>query len=70
VKSKGIACVYQPLAEGYRAWAAGFALSKGIKTTAKADLAFEFINWFLDGGGPPGAVPLSARPCPVGILAA
>jgi putative spermidine/putrescine transport system substrate-binding protein len=49
VKSKGIACVYQPLAEGYRAWAAGFALSKGIKGTAKADLAYEFINWFLDG---------------------
>ena len=49
VKSKGIACIYQPLAEGYRAWAAGFALSKGIKGTAKADLAYEFINWFLDG---------------------
>ena len=49
VKSKGIACVYQPLAEGYRAWAAGFALSKGIKGTPKADLAYEFVNWFLDG---------------------
>jgi putative spermidine/putrescine transport system substrate-binding protein len=49
VKSKGIACVYQPLAEGYRAWAAGFALSKGINGTPKADLAYEFINWFLDG---------------------
>jgi putative spermidine/putrescine transport system substrate-binding protein len=49
VKSKGIPCVYQPLAEGYRAWAAGFALSKGIKGTAKADLAYEFVNWFLDG---------------------
>jgi putative spermidine/putrescine transport system substrate-binding protein len=49
VKSKGIPCVYQPLAEGYRAWAAGFALSKGIKGTPKADLAYEFVNWFLDG---------------------
>jgi putative spermidine/putrescine transport system substrate-binding protein len=49
VKSKGIPCVYQPLVEGYRAWAAGFALSKGIKGTAKADLAYEFVNWFLDG---------------------
>jgi putative spermidine/putrescine transport system substrate-binding protein len=49
VKSKGIPCVYQPLAEGYRAWAAGFALSKGIKGTKKADLAYEFVNWFLDG---------------------
>jgi putative spermidine/putrescine transport system substrate-binding protein len=49
VKSKGIPCVYQPLAEGYRAWAAGFALSKSIKATKKADLAYEFVNWFLDG---------------------
>jgi len=49
VKSKGIPCVYQPLAEGYRAWAAGFALSKGVKGTPKADLAYEFVNWFLDG---------------------
>ncbi len=49
VKSKGIPCVYQPLAEGYRAWAAGFALSKGINGTPKADLAYEFVNWFLDG---------------------
>jgi putative spermidine/putrescine transport system substrate-binding protein len=49
VKSKGIPCVYQPLVEGYRAWAAGFALSKGIKGTPKAELAYEFVNWFLDG---------------------
>jgi putative spermidine/putrescine transport system substrate-binding protein len=49
VKSKGIPCLYQPLAEGYRAWAAGFALSKAIKGTPKADLAYEFVNWFLDG---------------------
>ncbi|KAB2847915.1 MAG: extracellular solute-binding protein [Hyphomicrobiaceae bacterium] len=49
VKSKGIPCIYQPLKEGYRAWAAGFALSKGIKGTPKADLAYEFVNWFLDG---------------------
>jgi putative spermidine/putrescine transport system substrate-binding protein len=49
VKSKGIPCVYQPLAEGYRAWAAGFALSKSIKASKKADLAYEFVNWFLDG---------------------
>jgi putative spermidine/putrescine transport system substrate-binding protein len=49
VRSKGIPCTYQPLAEGYRAWAAGFALSKGIKGTNKADLAYEFVNWFLDG---------------------
>lgn len=49
VRSKGIACTYQPLKEGYRAWAAGFAGSKSVKGTPKADLVYEFINWFLDG---------------------
>jgi putative spermidine/putrescine transport system substrate-binding protein len=48
VRSKGIACTYQPLKEGYRAWAAGFGLPKTL-TGRKADLAYEFINWFLDG---------------------
>ena len=48
VRSKGIACTFQPLKEGYRAWAAGF----GLPTTLagrKLDGAYEFINWFLDG---------------------
>ena len=49
VRSKGVACVYQPLNEGYRAWAAGFALSKALKGSKKADFAYEFVNWFLDG---------------------
>ena len=48
VRSKGIDCVYQPLKEGYRAWAAGFGLPSTIKGY-KADLAYEFINWFLSG---------------------
>ena len=48
VRSQGIDCVYQPLEEGYRAWAAGFALPSTIKD-GKADLAYEFINWFLSG---------------------
>jgi putative spermidine/putrescine transport system substrate-binding protein len=48
VRSKGIACTYQPLKEGYRAWAAGFGLPRTV-TGKKADLAYEFINWFLDG---------------------
>ena len=30
VRSKGIACTYQPLKEGYRAWAAGFGLPKHV----------------------------------------
>jgi putative spermidine/putrescine transport system substrate-binding protein len=48
VRSKGIACTYQPLKEGYRAWAAGFGIPKGL-SGKKADAAYEFINWFLDG---------------------
>jgi putative spermidine/putrescine transport system substrate-binding protein len=48
VRSKGIPCVFQPLKEGYRSWATGFAVSKGV-TGRKADLAYEFVNWFLSG---------------------
>jgi putative spermidine/putrescine transport system substrate-binding protein len=48
VRSKGIQCVYQPLKEGYRAWAAGFGLPR-TATGKTADYAYEFINWFLDG---------------------
>jgi putative spermidine/putrescine transport system substrate-binding protein len=48
VRSKGIPCVFQPLKEGYRSWASGFCLSKAV-TGAKADLAYEFVNWFLSG---------------------
>lgn len=48
VRTKGIACTFQPLKEGYRAWAAGFGVPKGL-AGKKADAAYEFINWFLDG---------------------
>jgi putative spermidine/putrescine transport system substrate-binding protein len=48
VKSKGIPCVFQPLKEGYRSWASGFAISKGV-SGAKQDAAYEFVNWFLSG---------------------
>ncbi|WP_342362682.1 ABC transporter substrate-binding protein [Terrarubrum flagellatum] len=48
VRSKGIACTFQPLKEGYRAWAAGFAASKAA-TGKKGELVYEFVNWFLDG---------------------
>ena len=29
VRTKGIPCIFQPLKEGYRAWASGFCLPKG-----------------------------------------
>ena len=48
VRTKGIACTFQPLKEGYRAWAAGFGVPKTV-SGRKADGVYEFINWFLDG---------------------
>lgn len=48
VRSMGIPCVFQPLKEGYRSWASGFCVSKGV-TGKKAELAYEFVNWFLSG---------------------
>jgi putative spermidine/putrescine transport system substrate-binding protein len=48
VRSKGIDCVFQPLKEGYRAWAAGFGLPATL-SGRKLDASYEFINWFLDG---------------------
>jgi putative spermidine/putrescine transport system substrate-binding protein len=48
VRLKGIACTFQPLKEGYRAWASGFALPKTLKDK-QLDAAYEFVNWFLSG---------------------
>ena len=48
VRTKGIPCVYQPLKEGYRAWAAGFGVQRTLSGRT-LDGAYEFINWFLDG---------------------
>jgi putative spermidine/putrescine transport system substrate-binding protein len=48
VRSKGIACKYQPLEEGYRAWGGGLGLAKHL-TGAKLDAAYEYINWYTSG---------------------
>ena len=48
VRSQGIPCTFQPLKEGYRSWASGFCVSKGV-TGQKLDWAYEFVNWFLSG---------------------
>jgi putative spermidine/putrescine transport system substrate-binding protein len=48
VRSQGVPCVYQPLKEGYRAWAAGFGLPATLENQ-KVDAAYEFVNWFLSG---------------------
>ena len=34
VRSKGIPCIFQPLKEGYRSWASGFCMSKGVTSEA------------------------------------
>jgi putative spermidine/putrescine transport system substrate-binding protein len=39
---------FQPLKEGYRAWAAAFGCPATL-SGRKLDGAYEFINWFLDG---------------------
>jgi len=48
VRSRGIACTYQPLAEGYRAWGGGLGLSKNL-SGIELDAAYEYINWYLSG---------------------
>src|SRR3954462_5899285 len=48
VRSMGISCTFQPLKEGYRSWASGFCVSKGV-SGAKLEWAYEFVNWFLSG---------------------
>jgi putative spermidine/putrescine transport system substrate-binding protein len=48
VRSRGIACTYQPLKEGYRAWGGGLGLAAHL-TGARLDAAYEYINWYLSG---------------------
>ena len=48
VRSKGIACKYQPLKEGYRSWGGGLGLAAHLKG-AELDAAYEYINWYTSG---------------------
>jgi putative spermidine/putrescine transport system substrate-binding protein len=48
VRSKGIACTYQPLKEGYRAWGGGLGLAKHLDGK-QLDAAYEYINWYMSG---------------------
>jgi putative spermidine/putrescine transport system substrate-binding protein len=48
VRSRGIACAYQPLAEGYRGWGAGLGLM-GHLDGLKRDAAYDYLNWYLSG---------------------
>ena len=48
VRSKGIACKYQPLKEGYRSWGGGLGLAAHLQG-AQLDAAYEYINWYTSG---------------------
>ena len=48
VRQQGVQCVYQPLKEGYRAWAAGLGIPTHV-TGRTEDACYEFINWYLTG---------------------
>lgn len=48
VRSKGVPCVYQPLAEGYRSWGGGLGIARHL-SGAQLDAAYEYINWYLSG---------------------
>jgi putative spermidine/putrescine transport system substrate-binding protein len=48
VRTRGIDCLYVPLAEGYRAWAAGLGLM-GHLDGLMLDAAYEYLNWYVSG---------------------
>jgi putative spermidine/putrescine transport system substrate-binding protein len=48
VRSKGVACKYQPLKEGYRSWGDGLAIAKHL-SGSQLDAAYDYINWYLSG---------------------
>ena len=48
VRSRSIPCTYQPLVEGYRAWAGGLGIAKHL-SGIELDAAYEYINWYLSG---------------------
>lgn len=52
VKSKGIACEYVALKEGYRSWGLGLMLPSHLEGL-KLDAAYEYLNWMYSGK--PGA---------------
>jgi putative spermidine/putrescine transport system substrate-binding protein len=48
VRSRGIACTYQPLKEGYRGWGYQFGIMKHVDGL-KRDCAYEYMNWYNSG---------------------
>jgi len=48
VRSRGLACQYVPLKEGYRAWCTGLAMSRNLDGIER-EAAYAYINWWLSG---------------------
>jgi putative spermidine/putrescine transport system substrate-binding protein len=48
VRSRGIACTFQPLKEGYRGWGYTLAVMKHV-TGTKLDAFYEYMNWYGSG---------------------
>lgn len=48
VKSRGIACEYVALKEGYRSWGLGLMLPTHLEGL-KLDAAYEYLNWMYSG---------------------
>ena len=48
VRSRGIACVFQPLKEGYRGWGYMMGFMKHL-SGLQLDCAYEYLNWYTAG---------------------
>jgi putative spermidine/putrescine transport system substrate-binding protein len=48
VRSRGIACTYQPLKEGYRGWGYVLGVMKHVDGL-KLDCFYEYLNWYTGG---------------------
>ena len=48
VRSRGIACTFQPLKEGYRGWGYTLGLMKHVDGL-KLDCFYEYMNWYASG---------------------
>ena len=48
VRQQGVPCIYQPLKEGYRAWAGGLGMPTHVDGK-QLDAVYEFVNWYLSG---------------------
>jgi putative spermidine/putrescine transport system substrate-binding protein len=48
VRQQGVPCIYQPLKEGYRAWASGLGIPTHVEGKT-LDASYDFVNWYLSG---------------------